>query len=94
MSYTETYTATKVITSFKLTNGQPRILEYDYYISNTVDTVFNETKLGTVEDEKYMILRPHNFPNECHVFQILEYAPNRMILKHIISDKPLTFICD
>jgi hypothetical protein len=91
MTQTETYTATQIIVTYQsITSGQPIITVYDYYISNTVDAVFDESKLGTVDCEKNMIIRPVAHPDKITVFDIVDITEHRLALRNVLSDKYVT----
>ena len=56
---------------------------YSYYLSNAIDTVFDEKKMGKSENGKYIICLFSNDKKMPSVFEIITLNDSYMALKHL-----------
>lgn len=84
-SYIKTFTTTTYTTIFQLTGNQPIVHTYQYHLSNTIETSFDENKLGDPSFEKYMVIRVDEQDEDIHVHEIISISPTHLELKHVVT---------
>ena len=89
-THTAVYDAEQVVNYL---NGEKSMI-YEYYLSDRIDTVFDETKIGQLPNGKYLVKRSKTsiddgiekevtVPNRFGVFEIKQLNRNWLALRYI-----------
>ena len=60
---------------------EEKISESEYYLSDTIDTVFNKSKVGKISSGRYIIQRDRE--GYLYIYEILKLTDSRLILKYL-----------
>lgn len=72
---------------------------FEYYLSNSIDTVFDSTRVGAIMEGKYIVkrlipdLKKTNSPQPrvVSVFEIIDLSPNKLVIRNTKQQQLLEY---
>jgi hypothetical protein len=90
---TVNYSITSEMTTISYSNGSGSDSRA-YYLSNTIETLFDDNKVGTVQNGKYIIIdvHPSAGARSVEVNEIIELTSAKLTVKALRTNQILNFI--
>lgn len=86
--YTDSYSKEIITTVFVYNNSEVKLFS-KYYLSDNIDSTFNENNIGKVYDGKYLV--KNNEKGDISVFEILNLSNNTLKLKNIRNGSIISY---
>lgn len=86
--YTDSYNNEIITTVFVYNNSEVKLFS-KFYLSDDIDSTFNENNMGKVYDGKYLVKK--NEKGDVSVFEILNISNNTLKLKNIRNGSIISY---
>lgn len=86
--YTDSYSKEIITTVFVYNNSEVKLFS-KYYLSDNIDSTFNENNIGKVYDGKYLV--KNNEKGDVSVFEILILSNSTLKLKNIRNGSIISY---